>query len=79
MLDAPMKAARTLRPWLRLDQRARCSEEVMLDVDVEKKMAGTVNRTATYRAQRVPYRYTYSPVYACSKTKNIHFIFAIGI
>ena len=35
MLDAAMKATRSLR----LDQRARCHEEVMLDVDVEKKMA----------------------------------------
>ena len=34
MLDAAMKATRSLR----LDQRARCHEEVMLDVDVEKKM-----------------------------------------
>ena len=34
MLDTPMKATRALR----LDQRARCYEEVMLEVDVEEKM-----------------------------------------
>ena len=34
MLYTPMKATRALR----LDQRARCYEEVMMEIDVEKKM-----------------------------------------
>ena len=34
MLDTPMTATRVLR----LDQRARCYEEVMLEVDVENEM-----------------------------------------
>ena len=34
MLDTPMMATRELR----LDQRARCYEEVMLEIDVENEM-----------------------------------------